>query len=106
MTTQSTSLRFADALVAQPFSWPGLYQRVGITSDGGVLCPDCCRSERAAIGTTTGSDGWCLVGIDTLWDDGFTCCSHCGRQLPEPLDDDDSSEALTAAERNPSLAAA
>ena len=105
MTTQSRSLRLADQVAAQPCSWPGLYQRVAVTSDGQYLCPDCCRTERGLIGTTTGSDGWCVVAVDILYeDDELSSCSHCGCQLPAPMEPDDGEQSLTAAERNPLLA--
>lgn len=82
MTTQSTALRFADLLVASPRTFPGLYPRYAVTDDGGVLCPSCCASERIQIATTFKGDGWCVIGLETLWepDDGLFC-DHCGDQI-------------------------
>lgn len=81
MTTQSLSLRLADDLAANPLTWPGLYPRYGVTNDGQALCPDCCRTERSLIGTTTGSDGWCLVDVSVDWGDDDISCSHCSKSV-------------------------
>ena len=106
MTTQSLSLRLADDLAKNPVTWPGLYPRYGVTNDGQALCPNCCRAERSLIGTTTGSDGWCLVDASVDWGDSDTSCSHCGKTLLEgdAEDPNGSSEAPTVEERNFPLA--
>ena len=102
MTTQSLSLRLADDLAANPLTWPGLYPRYGVTNDGQALCPGCCRTERKWIGTTTGSDGWCLIDVAVDWGDEATTCSHCSKAIFEEGFDEpnDSAEALTAEDRN------
>lgn len=81
MTTQSRSLRFADQLVAGPYAWPGGYPLFAYTSDGAALCAKCCASERKAIGTTTGADGWCVVGLEANWEDPALFCDHCGDRI-------------------------
>ena len=81
MTTQSTSLRFADSLVKWPLAWPGGYPRYAITADGAALCHRCCKSERELIGTTTGNDGWCVAGTDINWEDPALYCDHCGSRI-------------------------
>ena len=63
MTTQSTSLRLADQLSGRAPRQPYGYPMYAVTSDGGVICPECAFTEREAIATTTGSDGWCVVAI-------------------------------------------
>jgi hypothetical protein len=95
-------LRLAGDLAKNPVTWPGLYPRYGLTNDGQALCPDCCRTERSLIGTTTGSDGWCLVDVSVDWGDSDTSCSHCGKMLLEgdAEDPNGSSEAPTVEERN------
>jgi hypothetical protein len=80
MTTQSRSLRLADQLSRSPFAWPGGYPCFAVTSDGAALCPDCCKVERESIGTTTGSDGWNVVGVDINWDTSLFC-DHCGDRI-------------------------
>lgn len=77
MTTQSTSLRLATNIAAWPRTWPGGYPRYAVTSDGGALCPACCKAERKSIGTTTGTDGWCVVADDINWENPDLHCDHC-----------------------------
>lgn len=82
MTTQSESLRLAELVALDPFTWPGGYPRYAITSDGAALCPHCCRSERQSIATTTGSDGWRVVASAVNWEDAELTCSHCSAAIP------------------------
>lgn len=82
MTTQSHSLRLADDLAQAPFAWPGGYPRYAIADDAGALCPACCASERQQIGTTTGSDGWCIVALAINWEDDDLHCDHCNASIP------------------------
>ena len=77
MTTQSRSLRLADQLVRSPYVWPGGYPLHAVTDDGGCLCKKCCESERESIGTTTGSDGWCVLDLSINWEDRNLYCDHC-----------------------------
>ena len=81
MSTQSKSLRFADQLANQPYAWPGGYPLFAITSDGAALCSKCCKTERESIGTTTGSDGWCVIGVDANWEDPQLFCDHCSDRI-------------------------
>jgi hypothetical protein len=81
MTTQSKSLRLADQLAEHPYAWPGGYPLFAVTSDGAALCRHCARTERESIGTTTGSDGWCVVGLDVNWEDPELYCDHCGGRI-------------------------
>ena len=90
MTTQSTSLRLADSLSVMPFVWPGGYPRYGVTSNGDALCHRCCKSERESIGTTTGTDGWRLIGTDVNWEDSELRCDHCGEQIESAYGDTES----------------
>ena len=86
MSTQSNSLRLADRLVKQGYAWPGGYPMFAISNDGECLCKHCCYSERELIGTTTGSDGWCIVALDINFEDSLTC-SNCGKQIEAAYDD-------------------
>ena len=81
MTTQSRSLRFADQLANSPYAFPGGYPLFAVTSDGACLCSTCCSSEREQIGTTTGSDGWNVVGLDINYEDTTLHCDHCSAQI-------------------------
>ena len=81
MTTQSRSLRFAYQLSRSPFAWPGGYPLVAVTSDGACLCHRCTATEREAIGTTTGTDGWNVVGLQVNWEDSQLFCDQCSAQI-------------------------
>jgi hypothetical protein len=89
MTTKSRSLRFADQLSSSPYAWPGGYPLFAITSDGAALCKKCAATERALIGTTTGTDGWCVVGIDINYEDPELFCDHCGDRIESAYAEDD-----------------
>jgi len=78
MSTQSRSLRLADQLVRSPYAWPGGYPMFAITNDGACLCKRCCSTERESIGTTTGTDGWCVTSLDINYEDTELVCDHCG----------------------------
>ena len=78
MSTQSRSLRLADQLVRSPYAWPGGYPLFAITSDNACLCKKCCDTERESIGTTTGSDGWCVTDLSINYEDTELTCDHCG----------------------------
>jgi hypothetical protein len=87
-----------------------MYPRFAITSDCLPLCSTCCREERTSIATTTGADGWCIVAIETNYEDNSLYCANCSNQIESAYgsdlgDPNGSEESLTAAERNPSLAA-
>lgn len=81
MTTQSKALRLAYQLAREPFAWPGAYPLFALTSDGAALCPTCCESEREAIATTTGQDGWNVVALEVNWEDAELFCDHCNSKI-------------------------
>lgn len=81
MTTQSRSLRFADQLATHPYAWPGGYPLYAIMDDGEPLCKYCAAAERAQIGTTTGSDGWCIRDLDINYERRDLFCAHCSIQI-------------------------
>jgi hypothetical protein len=59
-----------------------------VTSDGATLCRHCAASERASIGTTTGSDGWCVVAIDVNWEDPELHCDNCSGRIESAYAED------------------
>jgi len=81
MTTQSRSLRLADALSRAPYAWPGGYPLHAVTADGATLCRHCCASERLNIATTTGRDGWTVTALAVNWEDPELWCDHCGERI-------------------------
>ena len=86
MTTQSKSLRIADKVHRERYAWPGGYPLYARTDDGAALCHACCGSQRTWIGTTTGSDGWCVIGMDINWDETDLTCDHCGDKVEAAFD--------------------
>ena len=93
MTTQSRSLRLARSLVQASFAWPGGYPRFAITNDGEALCSHCCQSEQRQIGTTTGTDGWCLLTLAINWEDADLTCAHCSNPIPSAYGADTTTSA-------------
>lgn len=92
MTTQSRSLRLADQLARHPYTSVGSYPLFAITSDGAALCKTCCQTEREAIGTTTGRDGWCVTGLSINYENPTLYCDNCSERIesayaepPEPV---------------------
>jgi hypothetical protein len=45
------------------------------------LCHRCCQSERRSIGSTTGSDGWGIIGLDVNWEQPGLYCDHCSERI-------------------------
>lgn len=90
MTTQTKSLRLADQLVKQPYAWPGGYPCYAITDDAAVLCHHCCQRERLWIGTTSGSDGWCIKHLEINWENQSLHCDHCSFHIQPAYPDDPS----------------
>ena len=80
MSTQSRSLRFADELVRHPYAMPGAYPMFALTHDGQALCSKCCSTEREAIATTTGNDGWGIIALSVNWE-GTLPCANCGQVI-------------------------
>lgn len=89
MTTQSKSLRLADRVHKERYAWPGGYPLYAVTDDGVAICYKCCGTERSWIGTTTGSDGWCVVGMAINWDEGHLLCEHCGDSIESAFEPSD-----------------
>ena len=87
MTTQSNSLRLADRLARSPYAFPGGYPMFAITNDGGAICARCAHTEREAIGTTTGDDGWNVVALDINYESRLNC-DNCGARIAAAYGDD------------------
>ena len=72
-------------MAVEQYAFPGCYEMVLITTDGGVICGDCARTEYEALYRSTKNgdrDGWTVAGIDATcnWDEGIYC-DHCGREI-------------------------
>jgi hypothetical protein len=97
MSTMNTEARnLLVGIVKNPYAWPGGYERLLVTKDGGLLCSQCCRTEARRI------MGDIRDGYDTGWlpeaatyeavsaecarecdPDLVSYCDHCGREFGE-----------------------
>ena len=70
-------------IIQQPYAWPGGYERIAITDDGGVLCHKCIKSELRQIARSHKGDGWHVVACDIVenYDEEQLHCDHCGNLL-------------------------
>lgn len=88
-TTKATEI--LKDIVRHPFAFPGGYEKAAVTSDGGVLCHKCLRSEFRTILHSTKyqyNDGWEVTGVLLVDEmDTSLTCDHCARYL-----NDDSEE--------------
>lgn len=75
------------------YAWPGGYATALLTSDGGLLCPDCVASEWPQIAYSNRHklrDGWRPAGIISESEtDDSAVCDHCGRVIWESKLDDE-----------------
>lgn len=69
------------------YAWPGGYPLALVTSDGGLLCPDCVRDNFAAISWShrvNCSDGWQPAGIACGAEtDELMQCDHCNSVIQD-----------------------
>lgn len=73
------------SIIRQPYAWPGGYERLAITDDGGILCHKCLKDEYHNVLHSTKfdyRDGWHVVGQATTAElDRPEYCDHCGRNI-------------------------
>jgi hypothetical protein len=71
-------------IVTYPFSFPGCYEHIAITSDGGLLCSNCVRDNYREIFYDT-KHKICLqwevtaITIDAELEECY--CSHCNKPI-------------------------
>ena len=74
---------FKASLRAGAFTFPGCYELVFLTTDGGALCFDCARDNASNIFWSIKNDvddGWRVSGLfNTADSDCGAICDHCGR---------------------------
>ena len=75
------------------YAWPGGYPLFMVVNDGGVLCPNCVKSEIHCIvdaarrwdepGRQAPSDiaQWLPLATDINWEDPSLYCDHCGERI-------------------------
>ena len=75
------------AAIRQRFAWPGGYEMIFGTRDGGCLCGTCARAEYRNIAWSRRhdcSDGWLVdqMFLADEWDSSDDLrCDHCGRVI-------------------------
>ena len=79
---QDKAIMISLDIIREPYAWPGGYEKIAITDDGGVLCHKCVKSELRQIATSYKGDGWHVVAVDIAenFDDPIYC-DHCGTLL-------------------------
>ena len=77
-----------DYVARDGFAWPGGYELVLLTVDGGTLCRQCVFDNYAQIYHDTAFDGWsgtgwCASGVYVMGScsDDDCSCDHCGRLI-------------------------
>ena len=78
---QLGSRKLRDELIASPYTSVGCYPMFAITSDGGALCKNCCKSESRSIGLTYGNDSWQVVSLDINYENKDLYCDHCSQPI-------------------------
>ena len=80
---QDKAIQISLGIIREPYAWPGGYERIAITDDGGVLCHKCVKSELRQIATSYKGDGWRVERMDIVenYDEEPLYCDHCGRLL-------------------------
>lgn len=73
------------------YAWPGGYQMAVVTTDGGLLCPDCVKAEWFNIADSARrnlADGWQPAATTLIYEGEETeYCSHCDRQMNNEEED-------------------
>lgn len=73
-------------------AWPGGYDILYVTDDGGVLCAACANANGSELEEDRGT-GWYLDAVTTAADsDSCSNCDNCGAQLAAYCDADEHSE--------------
>lgn len=67
-----------------PYTWPGMYPRFAIMSDGETLCHRCVKKYLGQIVDSTVKryrDGWAVDAIDINWEERDLFCAHCSQAI-------------------------
>ena len=80
--SQDKAISISLDIIREPFTFPGCYEKIAITDNGGVLCHKCVKSELREIATSYKGDGWHVVGMDIVENfEDLIYCDHCGKLL-------------------------
>ena len=80
---QDKAITISLDIIREPYAWPGMYEKIAITDDGGVLCHACVKSELRQIARSYKDNGWHVVAVDIAenYDEEPLYCDHCGTLL-------------------------
>ena len=80
---QDKAIMISLGIIREPYAWPGMYEKIAITDDRGVLCHACVKSELRQIARSYKGDGWHVVACDIVeyYDEELLYCDHCGKLL-------------------------
>ena len=80
---QDKAIMISLDIIREPYTFPGCYEKIALTDDGGVLCRACVKSELRHIATSYKGDGWQVVDMDIVesYDEELLYCDHCGTLL-------------------------
>lgn len=83
MRERINALKYA---VRNKYAWPGGYEIVGVTTDGGLLCSKCMSDNYklilADIRSNDTRSGWCLAATTTTADfENHEQCDNCYKNL-------------------------
>ena len=82
-------LDVAKYVARKAYAWPGGYAMVLVTEDGGILCPECVRSEWRNVvqdwlwrDGMRGGSGWLPAGMTHTGEtDESLICDHCSQDV-------------------------
>ena len=88
----SNSREFFASLRAGPYAWPGGYDVMFVTSDGGLHCHACAHANARLVADSIWHgyrDGWHVEGLlCTNETDSECACDHCGGVVKEEYKED------------------
>ena len=81
--SQDKAIMISLDIIRQPYTFPGCYEKIAITDDGGVLCHKCVKSELRQIARSYKGDGWRVAGVDIVesYNGAPLHCDNCGKWL-------------------------
>ena len=81
--SQDKAISISLDIIRWPYAFPGGYEKIAITDDGGVLCRACVKSELRQIARSYKGDGWRVVRADIVENCGEEplYCDRCGKLL-------------------------
>jgi putative hemolysin len=62
------------------YCFPGGYELVYATQDGGILC-NVCANEPESKNADSSDPQWHIIGMAVIWEDNSIICDHCGRKI-------------------------